>query len=85
MDNQDIQAIITVEKLINESTSQTLLEPNIEKFDKIVHILCRNENMYELVIQMQKWDTINKEKARAEKPKDPDVYIRTDRVLHMCG
>ena len=43
--NQDLQAIINLEKIITEATSQTLLEPNIEKFRKIAYTLCQNENM----------------------------------------
>lgn len=45
IDSQDLQATITVEKLIAESTSATQLQPNVEKFEKIIQIVCRNETM----------------------------------------
>lgn len=45
MDSQDLQATMTAEKLINEATSATLLQPNVEKFEKIIQIICRNETM----------------------------------------
>jgi len=45
MNSQDMQAIVAVEKLINEATSPTLLQVNLEKFDKITQIICRNANM----------------------------------------
>lgn len=43
--NKDLNVILKLEKLIKESTSETLLEPDIERFERIAQMICENDDM----------------------------------------
>jgi len=45
LNTEDLKVILNLEKLIRESTSETLLEPDTDRYERIVQMICLNEDV----------------------------------------